>query len=74
MCVCCRESDIRFLTIDHINGGGRQHVRTLKTSLYAWLRREGFPSGFQTLCWNCNAARHIYGRCPHQEVVHGKGG
>ena len=71
VCGCCGESDIKFLTIDHIAGGGRRHTGAIKTTLYAWLRREGFPKGFQTLCWNCNAAKHIYGRCPHQEVCGG---
>lgn len=34
--------------------------------LYAWLRRNNYPAGFQVLCLNCNAARAWYGVCPHK--------
>jgi hypothetical protein len=34
---------------------------------YQWLIRNAYPPGFQVLCWNCNAGRHINGgTCPHQ--------
>lgn len=67
-CVCCGESGFWFLTLDHINGGGRSkengrggHV------LYEWLRKRGYPLGFQTLCFNCNSAKGILGECPHKK-------
>jgi hypothetical protein len=67
VCACCGESDIQFLTIDHINNDGAQHRHVTKTlSLYQWLRTNDYPAGFQTLCWNCNLAKHIYGQCPHR--------
>jgi len=71
-CACCGESISEFLTIDHINGGGNRHRKTLASEssgdFYSWLRREGFPDGFQTLCFNCNHAKHLCGICPHRHV------
>lgn len=65
-CACCGETLPVFLTVDHINGGGNQHLREIgKRNLWGWLRARGFPDGFQTLCWNCNAAKGILGACPH---------
>ena len=62
-CRSCPETDIDVLTIDHLNGGGNEHRRSLKVNtgyrFYRWLKREGFPKGFQTLCFNCNLAKHI---------------
>lgn len=49
-------SDIRCLSIDHINGGGCKHRRELgKKSIhfYRWLIRNNFPAGFTVLCMNC---------------------
>ena len=54
-CVNCWESHYEFLEIDHINGGGNEHKRTIKeTSLPVWLRNNNYPPGFQVLCSNCN--------------------
>jgi hypothetical protein len=66
---CCGESTYEFLGIDHIEGGGTQHRKELTaagTTLYLWLRKEGYPEGFQVLCHNCNLAKGFYGLCPHQ--------
>jgi hypothetical protein len=67
-CVCCGESERSFLCIDHINGGGYQHRKQIGTgSFYRWLRSNGFPSGFQVLCYNCNMGKLLNGGvCPHQ--------
>jgi hypothetical protein len=57
-CVRCGFSDIRALTIDHINGDGSKH--RIKENIvggyrtYSWLKRNNFPIEFQTLCQNCN--------------------
>lgn len=56
--------DIDVLNIDHINGGGRRHMAEIKANgfggtLYAWLRRNNFPDGFQVLCYNCNNKKRI---------------
>ena len=71
-CACCGESDIWFLTIDHIDGGGRQHRQAIAggggDKFYRKLREQGFPNDppLQVLCWNCNLAKHQRGVCPHQ--------
>ena len=67
VCICCRESHIGFLSIDHINGGGTQHRVRIGGHLYEWLIKNNYPEGFQVLCLNCNFAKHLYGRCPHQD-------
>ena len=73
VCACCGEAAPAFLTIDHIGGGGNAHRRALsgggRTSfrIYAWLRRQGYPTGYRVLCWNCNLARGVYGGCPHED-------
>ena len=69
-CRCCGESWPVFLTIDHIKrGSGAKHRRKIGkggTRMYRWLRRNGWPKGFQVLCWNCNHAKHCKIKCPHQ--------
>ncbi|MEK6897602.1 MAG: hypothetical protein AABW93_03675 [Nanoarchaeota archaeon] len=65
-CACCGESELKFLSIDHINGGGGKHRRKLKGHFYQWLKVNKYPVGFQTLCHNCNQAKGYYGQCPHK--------
>lgn len=68
-CACCGETESAFLGIDHINGGGGKHRKSLGhwgVNFYAWLRREGWPDGYQVLCHNCNQAKGYYGVCPHR--------
>lgn len=69
-CVCCGESEVRFLTIDHIDGNGAEHRKTTKcgtgATFYRRLIREGMPEGYQVLCYNCNNARIWNKKCPHQ--------
>ncbi len=74
VCQCCGERNPIFLSIDHINGKGRQHRQSvgLKSSaaLYSWLKRNNFPKGFQVLCYNCNMGKYLNGGiCPHKEAV-----
>lgn len=55
-CVRCGFNDIRALSIDHVNGKGNQHRQSVVRgghAFYGWLRKEGFPKGYQTLCMNC---------------------
>lgn len=35
----------------------------------SWLKTNGYPDGFQTLCHNCNMAKGFYGICPHKEKL-----
>lgn len=71
-CACCGLVEPRFLTLDHIHGMGKEHRREIGnggTSLYRWLKKHGYPEGFQTLCWNCNCAKGHYGICPHNDTT-----
>ena len=53
-CVKCGYGDIRALSIDHINGEGHKHRQLIKGSnIYVWLRKNGYPEGYQTLCMRC---------------------
>jgi hypothetical protein len=71
-CACCSETQVKFLTIDHIKGGGNKHRKEIKNaSLYRWLKKNGYPKGFQTLCWNCNCSKGHWGECPHAEIKRG---
>lgn len=69
-CACCGETEIKFLTIDHIEGGGTKHRKQLGGGgqrIYRWLIKNNFPEGYQVLCWNCNCAKGLYNTCPHQQ-------
>lgn len=75
-CACCGEDREVFLVIDHIDGGGNEHRRSIGSTrnkknggsrTYEWLRRRGYPPGYQTLCANCNTAKERPGGCPHQK-------
>lgn len=70
-CACCGEEEIVFLAIDHIDGGGRQHLRKLnKHSLSpSWYVKNNFPKAFQILCHNCNWGKHRLGKCPHLSKI-----
>lgn len=75
VCSCpgCGCAELDFLTIDHVNNDGSIHRRTDKitstTVLMRWLRRNGYPPGFQVLCFNCNFSKSKNmngGMCIHQ--------
>lgn len=72
ICSCCGETEKLFMTIDHINGGGNTHRKSLGNAggkdFYTWLRKNGYPEGYQVLCYNCNISKGHYGICPHQEL------
>ncbi len=62
-CKRCGETDIIVLTMDHVNNDGGEHRKSLNLKMgyesYAWLRKNGFPDGFQVLCFNCNVSKEI---------------
>lgn len=60
-CVSCKEREIEFLTVDHVNNDGADHRKKLRgaglSSTDAILReiRDGKETrAYQLLCWNCN--------------------
>ena len=58
-CDCpCGETDIRTLTLDHVNNDGAEHRRKTNTrgyTFYHMLRKNGFPNDppLQVRCLNC---------------------
>lgn len=64
-CACCGAAD--RLTIDHVDGDGREHRARLGNgntwAVYAWLIKHDFPAGFQVLCRPCNASKKTGTRC-----------
>jgi hypothetical protein len=71
-CFCCGETFVEFLSLDHINGGGRRHRAELKKigfggRFYLWLIKNNFPKEYRVLCNNCNMSLGFYGYCPHQK-------
>ena len=75
-CACCGDKNIIFLTVDHINGNGSEHRKSIQsnykmtgTNFYRWLRKHNYPKdNYQILCFNCNFAKHTLGICPHQHT------
>lgn len=55
-CEICGQNNEKFLTIDHINGGGNKHRKNTNGNMYYWLIKHNFPSGFRILCYNCNCS------------------
>lgn len=69
-CVCCNETMLEFLCIDHVKGGGSKHRKQIGgsgTTIFQWLKSNNYPPEFRVLCMNCNHALGLYGYCPHQE-------
>ncbi len=76
-CACCGETEMFFLTLDHVNndgaewrravfGGNKGHGAGLNT--YMWCKRNGYPPIFQVLCWNCQQGKRFNkGICPHRK-------
>lgn len=56
-CTRCGFDDVCALSIDHINGDGAEMKKQGKhkggKSFYRFLRQTGYPTGYQTLCMNC---------------------
>jgi len=59
VCVRCGFSDVKALSIDHIDGNDRSEKRLHGGALYQWLVDSDFPDGFQTLCMNCQWIKRV---------------
>lgn len=74
-CSCCGVRHFHFLTVEHKDGKGADHRKKLFGNagaaghrFYLWLKSKGFPKkNLELLCWNCNLAKAIYGKCPHKK-------
>src|SRR5665213_1750329 len=78
-CACCGESELVFLTLDHVNNDGAQWRRRefggngsrgCGINTYEWCKRNGYPDIFQILCWNCQQGKRFSpdGICPHKRL------
>jgi len=53
-CARCGFSDVRALTVDHINGGGSQDRKKLRgVAFYKKIINACYPPIYQVLCMNC---------------------
>jgi hypothetical protein len=56
-------TDIRALSVDHLDGKGSEHRKTEKIKdFYWWLKRNNYPEGFQVLCMNCQTIKKVIGK------------
>jgi hypothetical protein len=66
-CGRCGFDKYPALTIDHAAGGGARQRDALSASanrytsfqFYLWLRRSGYPSGYDVLCQNCQRIKVV---------------
>lgn len=69
VCACCGESEIMFLSIDHVNNDGhveRKEHGLSTTNQYKRIIDAGCPDTYRVLCFNCNLGRAANGGiCPH---------
>lgn len=70
-CVCCDESRIEFLQLDHINGDGKKHRTEVKRGVKVYLSMLKNPQKYQirVLCANCHFAITVEGYCPHGKLA-----
>jgi hypothetical protein len=75
-CACCGETELDFLTLDHINNDGAEQRRKIfgkertggGLEFNIWLIKNDFPEGIQILCYNCNCGKRVNnGICPHKK-------
>ena len=71
VCVKCGFNDVRALSIDHINNDGAKFRKTMMPNrsrafsgleFYAWLKKNNYPNGLQTLCMNCQWIKKLGGK------------
>lgn len=68
-CACCGESTEEFLSLEHLNGDGKDHAERLggRSYIYRDLKKRGWPKDDYALyCMNCNWGSRRTGICPHQ--------
>lgn len=69
LCACCGESELLFLSIDHIDGVklAEDRAPNFYRRLVALIRKGEPRTDLRTLCFNCNSGRaRNNGVCPHE--------
>jgi hypothetical protein len=54
-----------MLTLDHVHNDGAQHRKLIGGGghrTYSWVRKNGYPDGFQTLCGSHQLKKEILRR------------
>jgi len=64
-CECCGETQVEFLTLDHMNYSTKEKGET-GTRAYMKAIKSYRPDLYQVSCYNCNCARR-HGTCPHKK-------
>src|SRR4030042_4863970 len=63
-CICCGETEIDFLCLDHINNDGfkEREKYGLGTSFLKWLKVNNYPKhlNLQVMCFDCNFSKRIH--------------
>lgn len=75
-CICCKEKERLFLTLDHKkNNGGeeRKKYKYNQTDMFRNILRDKNFEDYQILCFNCNLGRNRAKdkTCPHK-IKNGK--
>lgn len=77
-CAKCGISDIRVLSLDHIDGGGCKMRKSLDNhggggfNFYIWLRKNNYPKNInlQVLCMNCQFIKR-FEQHENTDFIHG---
>jgi len=68
-CVCCGETELEFLCLDHIENDGNKdrQITGRGNTFYFWLRKNNYPKlNIQVMCFNCNNSKKLGGVCIHK--------
>jgi hypothetical protein len=78
-CLGCPIRHIDLLSLDHVkpiknhiqtNGRTRWRAGKHGWNMWLWVKKKGFPDGFQILCIACNKAKGTKKRCPRYGKKH----
>lgn len=70
-CQCCGETEISFLTVEHMREFSKKLIYAAKYTLLSRLKRLGWPEGYTVLCFNCNLSTKEYGTICVHKIVNG---
>lgn len=72
-CSHCGETNVKMLTIDHINGGGGEHRKKIGKQTEAMCKdvlKEYKPDIYQILCIACNWHKGMFNKLPELEFCY----